>query len=351
MQAAVTTATAARFGLRVGARLDMGAVQLVITGIIRPVHPASDFWTDDPAAARPSLIQGTSSQPSHWAGAVFVGAGALPVVESSLNADLMLITWVVPAALGRLTADQASALRAGIDGLVSSGLVISSGTAPPRAITRPPGQSNVSSNALPAPAAGLPPVPVMIDSQIPGILTPFVTADRAVAPVLGLLYVGLAIMGAVVVLLGARLVAQHRAAEFTLMRARGAALHQLGWLVLRASAVIAVAAAAAATVLAIGLTPGGGNQRGLVAGWRHDRGDAGRARADQRGPATRGDSGHRQAGEPGQRAEARRPADRDSRRFCSPLRSAGLSCSGSRACPPGTWPCTRARRQCSSPSR
>jgi putative ABC transport system permease protein len=100
----------------------------------------------------------------------------------------------------------------------------------------------------------------MIDSQIPAILTPFIAADRAVAPVLGLLYVSLAVLGAMVVLLGARLVAQRRAAEFTLMRARGAALPQLGWLVLRASAVIAVAAGAMAAVLAIRLTPGGGNR-------------------------------------------------------------------------------------------
>ena len=99
-----------------------------------------------------------------------------------------------------------------------------------------------------------------VDSQIPAILSPFVAADNAVAPVLGLLYVSLAVMGAVVVLLGARLVAQRRAAEFTLMRARGAALHQLGWLVLRASVVIAVTAGALAALLAIRLTPGGGNR-------------------------------------------------------------------------------------------
>ena len=99
-----------------------------------------------------------------------------------------------------------------------------------------------------------------VNSQVPAILAPFVTADNAVAPVLGLLYVSLAVMGAVVVLLGARLVAQRRAAEFTLMRARGAALRQLGWLVLRASVVIAVAAGAVAAALAIGLTPGGGNR-------------------------------------------------------------------------------------------
>ena len=249
-QAVVTPATAARFGLRVGTRLSMGpTVRLVITGIIRPVHPSSDFWTDDPGAARPTLIAGTSSQPAHWAGALFIGAGGLPLAVSGLNESLMLLTWVVPADLGRLTADQANAVQAGINGLDSSGLVISSGTAPP------PGNAT-----CPVSCPSPPPITVMINSQIPAILTPFITADNAVAPVLGLLYVSLAVMGAVVVLLGARLVAQRRAAEFTLMRARGAALHQLGWLVLRASAVIAVAAGALAALLAIRLTPGGGNR-------------------------------------------------------------------------------------------
>ena len=45
VQAAVTTANAARFGLRVGDRLTAGPVQLVITGTIQPVNPATDFWT------------------------------------------------------------------------------------------------------------------------------------------------------------------------------------------------------------------------------------------------------------------------------------------------------------------
>ena len=252
-QAAVTTATAARFGLRVGTRLTMGSVPLVITGIIWPVHPAADFWTDDPAVARPALIAGASSQPAHWAGALFIGAGALPLAAYRLNQSLMLLSWVVPADLGRLTAAQVSTVQAGINGLDSSGLVIASG-----------GTTNVGSGELTCPTANctttIPPVTVNVTSQIPAILTPFVTADNAVAPVLGLLYVSLAIMGAVVVLLGARLVAQRRAAEFTLMRARGAALPQLGWLVLRASAVIAVVAGALAALLAIGLTPGGGNR-------------------------------------------------------------------------------------------
>jgi putative ABC transport system permease protein len=251
--AAVTTATAARFGLRVGTHLTMGSVPLVITGIIRPVHPAADFWTDDPAMARPTLIAATSPQPAHWAGGLLIGAGGLPLAVSGLNESLMLLSWVVPADLGRLTADQVNAVEAAINGLDSSGLVIQSG-----------GTTNIGSGDLTCPTTNctttIPPVTVAVNSQIPAILTPFVTADNAVAPVLGLLYVSLAVIGAVVVLLGARLVAQRRAAEFTLMRARGAALYQLGWLVLRASAVIAVAAGALAALLAIRLTPGGGNR-------------------------------------------------------------------------------------------
>jgi putative ABC transport system permease protein len=261
-QAAVTAATAARFGLRVGDHLDMGpAVRLVITGILRPVHPAADFWSENPGVSRPVLIGGTSAAAAHWTGTLFIGAGALPLVTTGLNANLMLLTWVVPADLGRLTADQAGPLRAGIDGLVSSGLVISSPAAPaPGSQAAGSGSATCPVRCPAATTTGPPPVTVAVNSQIPAILTPFIAADGAVAPLLGLLYVSLAVLGAVVVLLGARLVAQRRAAEFTLMRARGAALHQLGWLALRASVVIAVTAGALAALLAVLLTPGGGNR-------------------------------------------------------------------------------------------
>jgi len=248
----VTTATAARFGLRPGTRLTMGPVQLVITGIIRPVHPGSAFWTEDPAAIHPELIQRDTTQPAHWAGAVFIGAGGLTAVETSLNTGEMLLIWEIPAALGRLTADQASAVSTGVGSLVSSGLVISGGT-------RIPAGDQTCPTVCPNTS---PPVIMTVNSEIPAALTPFVTADNAVAPVLALMYVSLAVMGAVVVLLGARLVAQRRAAEFTLMRARGASLRQLAWLVLRPSAVIAVVAGAAAAALAIGLTPGQSSRLG-----------------------------------------------------------------------------------------
>ena len=234
VQVAVTTDTAARLGLRVGARLHAGTVELVVTGIIRPADPAATFWTQSVAAASPVLSQGSSGQ-QYWSGAVFIGPGALPLIESTLDPSEMQVTWVYAAALGGLTADQASDLDASLDSMASSGTTfLTSGV----------------------------PITAAVTSQIPSVLIPFIAGESAAAPVLELLYVSLAVLGAVVVLLGARLVAQRRAAEFTLMRARGAALYQLGWLVLRASVIVAAVAGAAAAVLAISLTPGDGDAVG-----------------------------------------------------------------------------------------
>ena len=239
VQAAVTTANAARFGLRVGDRLTAGPVQLVITGIIQPVNPAADFWTVLPAAATPAVSPATAPQLPYWIGAVFIGPGALPLIESGLDTSEMLVTWEYPAALGGVTTGQAGGLEANLSSLVSHGVTL----------------------FLPVIAGD---ATVTINSQIPSVLSPYIAAQNAAAPVLELLYVSLAVLGAVVVLLGARLVAQRRAAEFTLMRARGAALYQLGWLVLRSSVVIAAVAGAAAAALAVGLTPGDGDP---VAWW------------------------------------------------------------------------------------
>jgi putative ABC transport system permease protein len=235
-QAAVTAATAARFGLRVGSRLHAGPLQLVVAGIIQPVLPASGFWSTDLLAVRPELTPATSGQLAYWTGAMFVGAGALPLIESSIN-PVTNATWWYPASLGRLSVGQVGALETSLSSMESSGIPVN-----------PPGLGGA--------------VTATITSPIPSILSPFIAAENAVDPVLELLYVSLAVMGAVVVLLGARLVAQHRAAEFTLMRARGAALYQLAWLVFRASLVIGVAAGAAAAALAIGLTPGDGDAVG-----------------------------------------------------------------------------------------
>ena len=301
----MTTANAARFGLRVGDRLTAGPVQLVITGIIQPVNPAADFWTVLPAAATPAVSPATAPQLPYWIGAVFIGPGALPLIESGLDTSEMLVTWEYAAALGGVTTGQAGGLEANLSSLVSQGVTL----------------------FLPGIVGD---ATVTINSQIPSVLSPYIAAQNAAAPVLELLYVSLAALGAVVVLLGAQLVAQRRAAEFTLMRARGAALYQLSWLVLRSSVVIAAVAGAAAAALAIGLTPGDGD---VVAWWLAGvtivvtlAGPVLISVVPQRVAAP-------VAGRPaaGQAAAGLPPGGSSSRRCWSPRPSAVLSCSGTRA--------------------
>jgi putative ABC transport system permease protein len=95
-----------------------------------------------------------------------------------------------------------------------------------------------------------------------GMLAPlqsFVATDAAVQRTLSLLFVSLAAIAAVVVLLGARLVTEYRRAEFSLMRARGASLRQIGRAALAGSVAAALPAAAVAVAGAVLATPGPGS--------------------------------------------------------------------------------------------
>ena len=236
VQVAVTQSTAARFGLRVGSRLAVGRdMEIQVTGIIQPEHLNSGFWNENPGTVRPLLMPGQSAGSSYYIGAVFTGSGAVAQLPTLLNPEYMQVTWVLPVRLNRLTAGRAGSLLSSVDGITATGLVM-------------PGASGGA--------------PVTVVSQLPGILGPFIAEDRAVAPVLGLMYVGLAVTGAVVVLLSAWLVAERRYAEFALIRARGAALRHVGWRTLRASGTVAVVAAAAAAALAIRLAPANGDELG-----------------------------------------------------------------------------------------
>src|SRR5207247_1012896 len=80
LNVAVTVATAKRFGLRPGSAIGVnvpnlgvsGQVVLTVTGVVAPKDPGSTFWTTDPTAARPALVEPDPAAPSYWIGAVFV---------------------------------------------------------------------------------------------------------------------------------------------------------------------------------------------------------------------------------------------------------------------------------------
>jgi putative ABC transport system permease protein len=232
-QAAVTAATATRFSLHVGSVLALAnGVTLSVTGIIAPIAPRSAFWTVEPTAGTPLTITNGVQEPPYWTGAVFIGRDELPDLQS--YPSQLTAEWNFPLRLRGLTADQATGLRHQLaDALAQAGTLTK------------------STNDEPA--------NVGLSTGMIQDLTSFVTADQAIASLLALLFVSLAVVGAVVVLLGARLLTDHRDAELMLMRARGAALWQLAWVALRGGAVVGLPAAIMAGAIAVAVTPGAGD--------------------------------------------------------------------------------------------
>ena len=228
-QVAVTTATARRFGVTVGSRLQLEpSLTLVVTGIIAPARPGSAFWAVDPAAYAPTRYMPLTS-PAYWLGAMFVGPREVPGLERSVDTGQIQLSWGCPLAVTGLTTAQSSMLQ---DHLSPGSL----------------GQlGQLSLN---------PTVKVTLSAGLARFVTAFARERDAVSGVLGLLVISLAAIGIVVVVLGALLLAEHRRGEFELMRARGAATLQLSATALRASALVAIPAAVVATAAAIVVTPG-----------------------------------------------------------------------------------------------
>jgi putative ABC transport system permease protein len=235
-QVAVTQATAARFELKVGSQLGIGqGITLVVTGIVRPADAGSPFWTADPVAGAPQLEGDTDPNcPPYWDGALFVGPAELGPLESEFNLADMTVTWDYPMDLRSVDAIQAVALQRSLDRAES-------GVGRPGTMI-----ANLS-------AAG---TPVTFTSGVSTVLASFIAQDQAIGGVLNLLTVSLAAVAAVVLLLAAFVIAEHRGAEFALMQARGAGRLQLAGIVLRAGARVAIPAAAAGAALAVFFTPG-----------------------------------------------------------------------------------------------
>jgi len=231
---AVTTATAARFGLHPGSRLRLAAasapVPVVVTAIVRQKTPASAFWNVDAAAAAPSFNIPLQAPP-YWSGAAFADPGEFGTMQSVFGLLPMELVWEFPLSLGGLQADQVPG--------VQHSLIRAAGAA-------------VTLNGDLAGAT----VPLTVHTELLTQLTAFALTDAAVQQVLSLLFVSLAVVGAAVLLLAARINEARRAVELEMLRSRGASTWQLVALTLRGTGIACVPALLAGAGLALLLTPG-----------------------------------------------------------------------------------------------
>jgi putative ABC transport system permease protein len=229
-EVAVSAATAARFGLRPGSRIQASAetpLTLVVTAVLRPRGPSPTFWTADGLLAAPVQETVNDNYPPIWVGGAFVGAAELPLFQQVFNRASMNAIWSFPLVTSAVTAGSAQAVSGALTRAATQAGLIGSGAEP-----------------------------VTLTSPVAGVLADFVPADAAASSVLRLLAVSLAVIAVVVVLLGSQLLARRRRAELTVLRARGASRAQVVLRTLRGAAVPAACGAAAGTALAVAVTPG-----------------------------------------------------------------------------------------------
>ena len=233
IEVALSAPTAARLGVHPGSRLRLsgnaGVVTLVVTGIIRPRLPHSTFWTSDPPAAAPDHVA-PRSRPAYWVIAAFAGTGAAGQVQQVFNATSITMQWQIPVSVNGVSANQAQALYAALN----------------RATTQTPKLS-----ADVAGGSG----DLIVTTGMLAPLAAFIATQSAVSDVAWLLFASLTVIAAAVLLLAARMIAVRRAAEFTVLRARGASVRQIATLALRGCAIACLPAAAIGAALAIALVP------------------------------------------------------------------------------------------------
>ena len=103
---AVTTQTAARFGLHPGSRLvltaPLGPVELAVTAVVAERDAGSTFWTQDITVGMPSFV----TPGEYWVGAVLADPGALAAVQNTFGLQGLAMEWEFPLRLGGVNADQ-----------------------------------------------------------------------------------------------------------------------------------------------------------------------------------------------------------------------------------------------------
>ena len=224
LDAAVTQATADRFGARLGSVIAEQGYGFRITAIVAPTDPGSAFWADDPSLAAPSFS--ITPRGDYWATAGFIGSNELSALASIRSVEgspeSLDAVYCVPLDTGPYDV-------ANFNSILSTLTSFDSGST----------ATNLGLQVASGPIA---------------VLTPFGEQRTTIDSILALVLTGAAAVGAVTILLCARLVIGRRDAHFALQRARGQSLLQLAAQVLGGlgAPILAVLAAALALARVLG---------------------------------------------------------------------------------------------------
>jgi putative ABC transport system permease protein len=288
LQAAVTEATAKRFGLKLGSLVDLGRsstmpasdppITASITGVLQPTDPASTFWNTDPLVAAPYLENPTTHPV--WLGAVIIGPNELSALQAAITGASTTMTWEFPLSTSGLSASQAPGMLAAMTGMTNGNA----------------GEAAVQ-------AAGPPlETPPSLSATGTGVLSGFIAGEAAVGTTDALLLAGVGAATAILLLIGAVALTDAFRPELALSRARGGSTGQIAGRVLGATAGAAGPALVVGVVLGIVAVPDGGNTTSwvlaalaaaialaapaLLAAWEHRglRSLAGTGRADLAAP-------------------------------------------------------------------
>jgi putative ABC transport system permease protein len=233
----VTQPMAARYGLHLGSRMEVttaggNVVTVEVSGVVAVRDPSASFWTTDATVAAPSEVIPVGNGLPYWTGAVLTSGPGLIALENAFSPTDLPVQWQFPLSLNAVSAGQAQHLLNQLNGLGA--------------------RTPVLTGRLAASAADV----AFASPGVTQVLVSFLAAQASVDNVLSLVFVGLAMIGVVVLLLAAQMVTARRAGEWLVLRARGASVWQLAGLAVRDTAVAVVPAVVVGGVLAVVLTPG-----------------------------------------------------------------------------------------------
>jgi putative ABC transport system permease protein len=249
-EAVVTAKTARTLGLRAGSTIHLpspiGTVLAVrVTGIVEPRDQAAAYWNAEPDLRAPTLVSVPPPPPEvdpdrYWHFTALLGDDAA-AVALALNYSGEAY-WYHPVDTAALTARSVPAIQAQLAGLVNG-----------------PAATRLD-------ATGVQPGLTAAPDGLTGLLDSFARERAAASPLVLIAAVGVGTAAAAVLLMAGGLAAARRRAELELLRSRGGSLSGVGLRLLGESAASAVPAAAAGTLLALLLVPGGRYATALLLG-------------------------------------------------------------------------------------